>query len=63
MTTNALTTRHTRRRSAPAAPVLERAVGALATKRKADADLLVAAAEWAEANPAGPGTAEATPAG
>ena len=42
-------------RGARSAPVLERAVDALAVKRAADVELLVAAVEWAEANPAGPG--------
>ena len=42
-------------RVAASAPVLDRAVDALAAKRKADVELLMAAVEWAEANPAGPG--------
>ncbi len=42
------------------APALGRAVEALTAKRKADAELLAAAAEWAEANPAGPGAVGAS---
>jgi hypothetical protein len=52
------TTEVRRSRPAQAAPALDRAVEALVAKRQADADLLVAAVEWAEANPAGPGTGD-----
>lgn len=46
------TSAHHRRTTSAA--VLDRAVDALEAKRIADVGLLVAAAEWAEANPAGP---------
>ena len=48
-------TAHTPRRRM-GAPALGRAVEAMAAKRKADAELLAAAAEWAEANPVSPGS-------
>ena len=50
-----MTTSACHHRRTASAPVLDRAVDALEARRIADVELLVAAAEWAEANPAGPG--------
>ena len=50
-----MTTTAQRSPRATPAPALDRAASALAARRAADIALLVAAVEWAEANPAGPG--------
>ncbi len=50
-----MTTSACHHRRTASAPVLDRAVDALEARRIADVELLVAVAEWAEANRAGPG--------
>lgn len=50
-----MTTTAHRPSRAGSARALDRAVDAMATKKSAEVELLVAAVEWAEASPAGPG--------